>query len=113
MFSKQECGASLSQNCTYLQNPGFPAAYAETAACSYTIRRMKNGRKQKLINVISPLNIFPFIAFFLPPDICLLRLDFETLNLLGPVGNVIDTGPCRDSLKVTTVMPVIHHPRIV
>ncbi len=34
--------ATISQNCTYLQNPGFPSTYTDTTAITYTIQKCDN-----------------------------------------------------------------------
>ena len=33
----------VNQNCTYVQNPGYPSAYAETSAVKYTIKKCTDG----------------------------------------------------------------------
>ena len=47
-FTLQNTG-ELSQNCTYVQNPGYPSAYTDTASLKYTIRRCSEGLKRCLI----------------------------------------------------------------
>lgn len=70
-------GGTITQNCTYLQNPGFPAAYAETNGVQYTINKMHT-------------------------DVCSLRLDFDTFTTLGPAGTgEVGGGACRDTLTIT------------
>ena len=44
-FTLQNTG-ELSQNCTYVQNPGYPSAYTDTASLKYTIRRCSEGSKE-------------------------------------------------------------------
>ncbi|XP_065073926.1 uncharacterized protein LOC135697968 [Ochlerotatus camptorhynchus] len=73
------CGGSGSNNITYFQNSGYPAAYNGGGSCIYTV---------------------------VPPDttICQLRIDFSSFTLSQPDGN----GICVvDSLTVTgTSSPV-------
>lgn len=68
----------VTQNNTYLQNQGFTGPLTTTTPVSYTINKVE-------------------------PDVCFLRLDFETFNILGPVGIAeVDGGACSvDSFMVT------------
>jgi len=86
LFTRQTTG-SINQNCTYIQNPGFPNAYTDTAAVSYTINKCGS-------------------------DVCTLRLDFNTFTTLGPTDSKETTGgECRDKMTTTTsagaVIPII------
>ena len=36
-------GATISENCTYIQNPNFPQAYTDATAVSYTIQKSDSG----------------------------------------------------------------------
>jgi len=56
VFSTSTCGATLSQNCSYFTNPGFPSTYSTTGSCSFTVAKSQD-------------------------DICQLRLDFDTLAM--------------------------------
>ena len=33
------CGSTISQNCSYIKNPGFPAALSDLSQCKYTIAK--------------------------------------------------------------------------
>jgi len=57
VVSTSTCGTTFSTNCTYVTNPGFPAAYTTTLSCVYTVSKLSS-------------------------DICQLRLDFATLALV-------------------------------
>ncbi|XP_059098986.1 uncharacterized protein LOC131893072 isoform X2 [Tigriopus californicus] len=82
VFLISSSGATVSQNCSYLRNPGFPNAYAETSQVSYTIQKCDS-------------------------SVCRLRLDFESFSLLG-TGNTeefLDPNPggqCRDMFTVSS-----------
>ena len=39
IFVIQDTGGTINQNCTYIQNPGFPSAYSETTALTYTVTK--------------------------------------------------------------------------
>ena len=39
VFMVSTCGSTISQNCSYIKNPGFPTAYTSTTQCSYTIQK--------------------------------------------------------------------------
>ena len=73
---------TISQNDTYIQNPGYPSQYGETNTLSYTINKCSD-------------------------DICWLRLDFETFNTVAPTDTIEETtGPaayaCNDPMTITT-----------
>ena len=48
VFMTSTCGATVSQNCSYIKNPNFPAAYTATAACSYTIQKCDSCKRRYL-----------------------------------------------------------------
>jgi len=77
LFTVQTASQEINQNCTYIQNPGFPSAYTETTALTYTIRKCAD-------------------------DVCAVRLDFETFTTQGPADTEeISGGVCVDSLVVS------------
>merc|ERR1712018_1101276 len=53
LFITSTSGATVSQNCSYIQNPNFPSAYASETAISFTVTKCSS-------------------------DVCALRLDLET-----------------------------------
>ena len=74
-------GSTITQNCTYIQNPGFPSTYTSTTSLTYTVSKCAC-------------------------DVCFVRLDFETHTILGPSATSEDaTSPgghsCQDSFTVT------------
>ncbi|TRY79085.1 hypothetical protein TCAL_13398, partial [Tigriopus californicus] len=75
-------GATVAQNCTYLRNPSFPNAYAETSQVSYNIQKCDR-------------------------SVCRLRLDFESFTILG-TGNTLEFvdetnqgGTCLDMFTIS------------
>merc|ERR1719367_864222 len=84
LFVVSTTGATIEQNCTYIQNPGFPSTLSDSTSLSYTVKKCSC-------------------------DVCSLRLDFETLTILGPAttGQADTTGApapghlCQDSFTVT------------
>eukprot|EP00094_Tigriopus_californicus_P009738 TCALIF_09387-PA protein Name:"Protein of unknown function" AED:0.33 eAED:0.33 QI:22/0.4/0.16/0.5/1/0.83/6/0/194 len=74
------CGATVTRNCSYIKNPGFPTAYTDTASCTFTIAKCD-------------------------PSVCDFRLDFDQFTLNGPSGTLeLNEGDCNtDSLTSTTV----------
>jgi len=68
------CGGSVSQNCSYIENPGYPSEYTTTGDCSYTVTRCQD-------------------------DICQLRLDFFRAILQQPTDS---TGLCTNTILTTT-----------
>jgi len=83
VFSTSTCGSTMSQNCSYITNPGYPNTYSTTGSCDFTISKSQD-------------------------DICQLRLDFETLAMgIAPTADA-NFGCCGsgctiayDSLAVT------------
>jgi len=83
VFSSSTCGSTISENCTYLVNPGFPNTYSTTGSCDFTVDKSSD-------------------------DICQLRLEFNTLAL-----NIMPTdttaansnyGCCGSSCATTTIV---------
>lgn len=99
---------NINQNCTYIQNPGFPTVYTATGQLSYTISKSSIGGL-KVLDLIQNAATFYLNKI---SDICYLRLDFETFNILGPtVLGEADGGACLvDVLKATvgpTLLPLL------
>ena len=44
-FRKSTCGSTVSQNCTYVQNPGYSSSYTvtTTTSCSYSVAPISSG----------------------------------------------------------------------
>jgi len=59
VISISTCGSTISQNCSYIENPSYPSAYSTTGDCSYTVSRCQD-------------------------DICQIRLDFFAASLQQP-----------------------------
>jgi len=68
------CGGSVSQNCSYISNVGYPSGRTATGACSYTVTRCSS-------------------------EICQVRLDFINMNIAQPTAAA--TGLCVDTLVIT------------
>jgi len=84
----------INYNDTYLQNPGYPSSYGETNSISYTINKCSD-------------------------DICWLRLDFETFNIIGPAlteeadaVQPASASECTDTFTVTTSTGSTNYPII-
>jgi len=77
----------ISENCSYIQNPGFPNQLTATNSLSYTVRKCSD-------------------------EVCRLRLDFESFSIRGVGGtNIANEGVCLDMFTITTttrqVIPTI------
>ena len=81
-YRKNSCASTITENRTYITNPGYPSAYTTTGSCSFTV---------------TPLGA----------NICQLRLDFDSFDL----AESSTTGACTDSFEVTVgssrVYPVL------
>ncbi len=47
IFVFSSSGASVNQNCSYVQNAGFPASSSGTAALTYNVQKTNSGAKNK------------------------------------------------------------------
>merc|ERR1739838_881635 len=91
LFTQTTCGGTVENNCTHVQNDGFPTALTGTALtalpnCNYQINKAQ-------------------------ADVCSLRLDFLTFNtqagdfgaaVVGAAGPMDSLGGCRDTFAVIT-----------
>ncbi|XP_059091319.1 uncharacterized protein LOC131886884 isoform X2 [Tigriopus californicus] len=66
------CGSTVENNCTYIQNPGYPSFQSSIQTCTYNFGRISD-------------------------DLCQIRLDFISTQM-----GVDDTGLCTDSITVTS-----------
>merc|ERR1711884_915270 len=86
LFITSTSGATVSQNCSYIQNPNFPSAYASETAISFTVTKCSS-------------------------DVCALRLDFETFTTAGPTGGSDNTAAI-DTFQITATPSNIAIPAI-
>jgi len=75
LFVFNSASTSITENCTYIQNPNFPSAYGSTSTISWTVNKCAL-------------------------DICFLRFDFETFTTAGPTATD-DSNGCPDTFAVT------------
>ena len=77
VFIISTTSSKTANNCSYIQNPDFPSVYSETSSLTYTIEKCS-------------------------PDVCAVRLDFETFTTAGPSAtDETNGGACTDSFVVT------------
>jgi len=94
VFMTSTCGTTVSQNCSYLKNPGYPSAYTSTSSCQFTINKCDSCNDSTIL-IISKLHLKYF-------SVCDLRLDFERFTTNGPAAtDETDGGLCQDMLTVT------------
>merc|ERR1711976_11293 len=72
VFKISSCSGTVTENCTYIQNPGYTSSYTTSGSCSFSV---------------TPLN----------SDICQMRLDFDTFTT-----TIATDGVCTDSFIVTS-----------
>lgn len=86
VFSSSTCGSTISENCTYITNPGFPNTYSTTGSCEWTVEKSSS-------------------------DICQLRLDFTALVLNIMPTNTINKnsnyGCCGSSCATIIIVATI------
>ena len=104
VFKTSTCGSTVSQNCSYICNPGFSSAYTSTSNCQYTIHKCDSCKFH--LNSRSFLLILNSKYWFLISlAVCDFRLDFDTFDTNAP-SNSVETDnahPCQDILTITTV----------
>jgi len=77
LFIVSLASSSISENCTYIQNPSFPSVYTSETALSYKINKCAS-------------------------TVCSVRLDFETFQTAGPSSSAeVSGGVCIDSFVVS------------
>ena len=75
----KESGATIKENNTYIQNPGYPSPQSDSANINYKIEKLNE-------------------------HICDIRLDFKTFAIQGPSTTTLETagGKCDvDSFDIT------------
>ncbi len=98
VFAVTTTGNTINTNCTYLQNPGFPAVYGETNNVQYTISKCNCGTYM-MITHATKLSVLIL-------DVCYLRLDFECFTILGTGATTeANGGACIDTFTVTVNEP--------
>ena len=70
-FRVSTCGTTITNNCTYIQNPSYPSSYTTAGSCEYEVTPISS-------------------------DICQLRLDFDKFDITDATD-----GTCTDSFDVT------------
>jgi hypothetical protein len=73
VVSVSTCGDTITQNCSYIDNPSYPTAYTTTGDCSYTVTRCQD-------------------------DICQIRLDFFSTTLQQPNSADATAGVCTNTI---------------
>ena len=43
VFMLSECGVQVTENCTYIRNPGFPEASTDITTCKFTVQKCDTG----------------------------------------------------------------------
>jgi len=74
VFILSNCASIVTQNCTYVRNPGFPSAIDNIETCKFTIHKSHS-------------------------SVCLLRLDFEAFSTIRSPTDTLETagGSCTDT----------------
>lgn len=77
LFLVSSTSTTINQNCTYIRNPNFPAAYDTGSPLTFTVNKCSN-------------------------DVCSLRLDFLQFAIDGPSAtDETSGGACTDSFTAT------------
>ena len=92
VFTVSSSGSKITENCTYLVNPGYPSNYVPTSTpntLTYTISKCQD-------------------------DICRIRLDYDTFTLTSPKsGTAATEGQCSTDQLVFTTTAESNKPGIV
>merc|ERR1712226_1541691 len=81
LFVYSSVSTTISQNCSYIQNPNFPSAYASTSTIAWQINKCAT-------------------------NICTMRLDFETFTTTGPTVTNDNSPPAGLDSFVVTSSPI-------
>ena len=95
--------ARISANNTYITSPDYPRGLSEDEenTFSYTIEKEQDGASDYINDSKESIEYSSLIILINIPDICFLRLDFESLTLQGPGQSSIDEGICADKFQVS------------
>ena len=63
LFLVTASGSVITQNCTYIRNPGFPSAYSATSAVTYTINKCISGIQKRSSCMIFSTIWLAFVPF--------------------------------------------------
>jgi len=85
VFIYENSGSTISQNCSYLRNVGYPSGYTDTSSITATIQKCD-------------------------PSVCYLRLDFESFDINGLSDSAEYAGAatpktlteCQDKFQITS-----------
>jgi len=80
LFTYTAASTTISENCSYIQNPNWPSAYGSTSTIAYQVNKCRS-------------------------SICSMRLDFETFTTTGPTVTNDNSPPAGLDSFVATVSP--------
>ena len=75
LFIVSSTSTTISENCTYIQNPSYPSVYSDTSSLTYTINKCSS-------------------------SVCAVRLDFETFQTAGPAATTEASGGLCVGMKL-------------
>ncbi len=107
--------STISQNCTYVQNPNFPSGLPNTNSVQYTVQRCNDGWPCIFYTFLNKAqNLALFFSSF-STDVCTLRLDFERFSIQGVGGTAqANEGVCSmDTFTVTVSASVGRKPKFL
>ena len=81
-FRVSTCSSTISNNCTYIQNPSYPSSYTTSGNCVYNI---------------SPLS----------SDICQIRLDFDFFDTTDAAAGACTTDYLGFTAGSSRIYPVL------
>ena len=74
-LTHRECGGTVKNNCTHIQNAEYPNTMRKAETCTWTIPKLNS-------------------------DVCFIRLDFEDVEVFGAYADGVNNGECTlDSLS--------------
>ena len=88
--SQKTCGGTISENITYIQNPGYGGSYDGSSSCGYIIKQV---RCHLILENQSSATYSNKFSLQMADDICFIRLDFEKFITVEPATD----GGCPDS----------------
>ena len=117
----ESSGSTITQNCSYIRNPSYPAGYDGTSALSFTVQKCDSSKNYDNISKAIKLYLFLcvhiswFITFSVFSAVCYLRLDFESFDISGLADSAerddmtdpMVTRECQDKFTITVSVSIV------
>ena len=100
VFATSKCGSDIVHNSSYVRNEGFPSSINGAHSCMFTIKKCDAREYFYLFFSEKSGRIFHKCLHFWLVEVCTIRLDFESFNLLAGTGTTDAAGDCQDKFTI-------------